>query len=184
MFEMWRLQDRAQAILDDIVANDAFEVPIKERDIFPLGDILADALGPGLLGEAVYKAFKTKAGKVPVVGPILGLHGLFATGRNNPSEIEITYADMWFGDKAHAYKGVAHGQQDIAWWFGAAKVYQKINILESQAIALKHGKELHKLMEEKGRKRIAGTVGSIAGVLVVIIFGAALWKMKCEIRRR
>lgn len=36
----------------------------------------------------------TNAGKVSVVGPVLGLHGLFARGRNNPSEIEITYADL------------------------------------------------------------------------------------------
>ena len=46
MFEMWKHQDRAQLILDDLAANDEFDVPIKERDIFPLGDILADALGP------------------------------------------------------------------------------------------------------------------------------------------
>ena len=182
MFEMWRLQDRAQAILDDIVANDEFEVPIKERDIFPLGDILADALGPGLLGDAVYNAFKTQGGKVPVIGPILGLHGLFATGRNNPSEIEITYADMWFGDKAHAYKGVAHGQQDIAWWYGAAKVYQKINILESQAIALKRGKKVDQLIAAKERKGIAGMVGSIVGVVAVVMIGAAMWRKRRESR--
>ncbi len=180
MFEMWKLQDRAQLILDEIVELDAFEVPIKERDIFPLGDILADALGPGLLGESVYKAFKTKAGKVPVIGPILGLHGLFATGRNNPSEIEITYADMWFGDKAHAYKGVAHGQQDISWWYGAAKVYQKINILESQAAALKHDKEFHEILKAKDRKKFAGIIGSIIGIVAVLMFGAALWKKRRE----
>ena len=182
MFEMWRLQDRAQAILDDIVANDEFEVPIKERDIFPLGDILADALGPGLLGDAVYQAFKTTGGKVPVIGPILGLHGLFATGRNNPSEIEITYADMWFGDKAHAYKGVAHGQQDIAWWYGASKMYQKINILESEAIELKRGKKIDQLMASKERKGIAGMVGSIVGVVAVVMIGAAMWRKRRESR--
>ena len=152
MFEMWRLQDRAQLIVDDIAANDEFDVPIKQRDIFPLGDILADALGPGLLGDAVYKAFKTTGGKVPVVGPILGLYGLFMTGKNNPSEIEITYANMWFGDKAHAYKGVAHGQQDIAWWYGAAKVYQEINRLESQAIALKRERRLINLLQQRKEK--------------------------------
>lgn len=91
---------------------------------------------------------------------------------------------MWFGDKAHAYKGVAHGQQDIAWWYGAAKVYQKINILESQAIALKHGKELHNLLEAKGRKSVAGIVGSIVGVVAVLMFGAALWKKKRETRQQ
>ncbi|KAB2832051.1 MAG: hydroxylamine oxidoreductase, partial [Candidatus Brocadia sp.] len=91
---------------------------------------------------------------------------------------EITYADMWFGDKAHAYKGVAHGQQDIAWWYGAAKMYQKINILESQAIALKRGKEVDKMLHAKGRKNVAGIVGSIVGIVAVIMFGAALWKKK------
>ena len=110
-------------------------------------------LGPGLLGDAVYKAFKTTGGKVPVVGPILGLYGLFMTGKNNPSEIELTYANMWFGDKAHAWKGVAHGQQDIAWWYGAAKVYQGINNLESQAIALKRGKKVDEMLAAKEQER-------------------------------
>ncbi|MBW7897290.1 Hydroxylamine oxidoreductase precursor [Candidatus Brocadiaceae bacterium B188] len=180
MFEMWSLQDRAQSIVDDIAANDEFDVPIKRRDIFPLGDILADALGPGLLGDAVHRAFKTTGGKVPVVGPILGLYGLFMTGKNNPSEIELTYANMWFGDAKHAYKGVAHGQQDIAWWYGAAKVYQGINRLESQAIALKRGKKVDEFMVATGRKNVAGIVGSIVGIVAVIMFGAALWKKKRE----
>ncbi|MBM4053252.1 MAG: hydroxylamine oxidoreductase [Planctomycetes bacterium] len=178
MFEMWKLQDRAQAVVDEIVALDAFEVPIKERDIFPLGDILADALGPGLLGEAVYNAFKTTGGKVPVIGPILGLYGLFYTGKNNPSQIELEYADMWFGDKAHAYKGVAHGQQDIAWWYGAAKVYQKINKIESQAEQLKKLKKLDELLESKKRKGLAGILGSIVGGIAVLMFGAAIWKKR------
>ncbi|MCF6148841.1 MAG: hydroxylamine oxidoreductase [Candidatus Kuenenia sp.] len=178
MFEMWKLQDRAQGILDEIVALDAFEVPVKERDPFPLGDILADALGPGLLGEAVYSAFKTTGGKVPVIGPILGLYGLFMTGKNNPSQIELEYANMWFGDKAHAYKGVAHAQQDIAWWYGASKVYQGINKLESQAEQLKKLKKLDELLESKKRKGLAGILGSIIGGVAVLMFGAAIWKKR------
>ena len=178
MFEMWTLQDRAQCILDDLAANDEFDVPIKDRDIFPLGDVLADALGPGLLGDAVYNAFKTTGGKVPVIGPILGLYGLFMTGKNNPSEIENTYANMWFGDKAHAYKGAAHGQQDIMWWYGSAKVYQGINNLESQAIALKRGKKVDQMLAAKERKGIAGMIGSIIGVVAVLMVGAAIWKKR------
>lgn len=102
------------------------------------------------------------------------------TGKNNPSEIELTYANMWFGDAKHAYKGVAHGQQDIAWWYGAAKVYQGINRLESQAIALKRGKKVDEFMVATGRKNVAGIVGSIVGIVAVIMFGAALWKKKRE----
>ncbi|TWU34685.1 hypothetical protein S225a_10430 [Candidatus Brocadiaceae bacterium S225] len=44
-------------------------------------------------------------GKVPVYGPILGVYTVFMAGRNNPSVIENIYTNMWFGDKAHAYKG-------------------------------------------------------------------------------
>jgi len=183
MFEMWKHQDRAQAIVDEIAALDAFEVPIKERDIFPLGDILADALGPGLLGDAVYNAFKTTGGKVPVIGPILGLYGVFFTGKHNPSELEINYARMWFGDKLHGYKGVAHGQQDIAWWYGAAKVYQEINRLESQATLLKQAKEVRKLLDTKSRKNVAGMVGTIIGIVAVLMFGAAIWKKRRENKR-
>ena len=104
------------------------------------------------------------------------------TGKNNPSEIELTYANMWFGDKAHAYKGVAHGQQDIAWWYGAAKVYQGINMLESQAIALKRGKKVDQLIAAKERKGIAGMVGSIVGVVAVVMIGAAMWRKRRENR--
>ncbi|MBU6392896.1 MAG: hydroxylamine oxidoreductase, partial [Planctomycetes bacterium] len=86
------------------------------------------------------------------------------------------------GDKAHAYKGVAHGQQDIAWWYGAAKVYQKINILESQAIALKRGKKVDELVAAKGRKSVAGTIGGIIGIVVVIMFGAAILRKRRETR--
>ena len=36
--------------------------------------MIADKLGVKLLGEGVYKAFKTTGGRVPVVGPILGVY--------------------------------------------------------------------------------------------------------------
>jgi len=104
------------------------------------------------------------------------------TGKNNPSEIELTYANMWFGDKAHAYKGAAHGQQDIMWWYGAAKVYQGINNLESQAIALKRGKQVDELIAAKGRKNVAGMVGGIIGIVAVVIIGAAVLKKKRDSR--
>ena len=100
----------------------------------------------------------------------------------NPSEIELTYANMWFGDKAHAWKGVAHGQQDIAWWYGAAKVYQGINNLESQAIALKRGKKVDEMLAAKGRKGAAGMIGGIIGIVAVIMFGAAMLKKRRDNR--
>jgi len=140
MFEMWRLTDRAHLIMDGIAAADAFDPPVSERGIYPMGDVIADALGPKLLGEGIYNAFKTTGGKLPVYGPILGVYGVFMAGENNPSVIENLYSEMWFGDKAFAYKGTAHVQQDLSWWYGAAKAFQKVSAMESEARKLLRAK--------------------------------------------
>jgi len=170
MFEMWKIQDRAHLIMDELAAANAFDPPVSERDPFPMGEVLADALGPGLLGEGIYNAFKTTGGKIPVYGPILGVYTVFMAGRNNPSVIENIYTNMWFGDKAHAYKGTAHVQQDISWWYGASKAFQSVNAMESEAQKLYRAQEVDKLLGKKDRKRSAGMVGGIivfAGLLLV-----------------
>jgi hydroxylamine dehydrogenase len=173
MFEMWSLQDRAHLIMDKIAAADAFDPPVSERDPFPMGEILADALGPDLLGDAIYGAFKSSGGKIPVYGPILGVYTLFMAGQNNPSYIENLYAEMWFADKAHAYKGTAHVQQDISWWYGSAKVFQKINAMESEAQKLLRAKEVDKKLLGKGksRLRLTGMVGGIVVFSALVFFG-------------
>ncbi len=77
---------------------------------------------------------------------------------------------MWFGDKAHAYKGTAHVQQDISWWYGASKVFQSVNAMESEAQKLYRAQEVDKLLNKKDRKRSAGMVGGIivfSGLLLV-----------------
>jgi hydroxylamine dehydrogenase len=159
--------------MDKIAAADAFDPPVSERDPFPMGEILADALGPGLLGDAIYGAFKSTGGKIPVYGPILGVYTLFMAGQNNPSYIENLYAEMWFADKAHAYKGTAHVQQDISWWYGSAKVFQKINALESEAQKLLRAKEVDKklLGKNKSRLRLTGMVGGIIVFSALVFFG-------------
>jgi hydroxylamine dehydrogenase len=170
MFEMWKIQDRAHLLMDELAAANAFDPPVSERDPFPMGEVLADALGPGLLGEGIYNAFKTTGGKLPVYGPILGVYTVFMAGRNNPSVIENIYTNMWFGDKAHAYKGTAHVQQDISWWYGASKAFQSMNAMESEAQKLYRAQEVDKLLGKKERKRSAGMIGGIivfAGILLV-----------------
>ena len=178
MFEQWQLQDRAHLILDEIAAADAFDPPVSERDPYPMGEVLADALGADLLGDAIYNAFKTTGGKIPVYGPILGVYSVFMAGKNNPSYIENLYTDMWFGDKAHAYKGTAHVQQDISWWYGSAMVYKKISAMESEAQKLIRAKEVDEKLLKKGRKGVIGVLGGIIVVAAVVIFGIAAMSRK------
>ncbi|MBT7591645.1 MAG: hydroxylamine oxidoreductase, partial [Candidatus Scalindua sp.] len=101
--------------------------------------------------------------------------------RNNPSVIENIYTNMWFGDKAHAYKGTAHVQQDISWWYGASKAFQAVNAMESEAQKLYRAKEIDNLLGKKDRKRSAGMVGGIivfAGLLLVGVVVAARMRRK------
>jgi hydroxylamine dehydrogenase len=144
-----------------------------------MGDVLADALGPGLLGDGIYNALKTTGGKVPIYGPILGVYTVFMAGKNNPSVIENIYTNMWFGDKAHAYKGTAHVQQDISWWYGASKAFQSMNAMESEAQKLYRAQEVDKLLDKKERKRSAGIVGGI-----IVLAGIVLVGMVVAVRKR
>jgi hydroxylamine dehydrogenase len=102
-------------------------------------------------------------------------------GKSNPSRIENLYTNMWFGDKAHAYKGTAHVQQDISWWYGASKVFQAVNEMEAEAQMLYRAKEVDKLLGKKDRKRSAGMVGGIivfAGLLLVGVVVAVRMRKK------
>lgn len=144
MFKMWEVQDGAQKILDDLIKDNALYPMPEDRDIVPMGDILADRLGPHLLGEKVFKALKKSKGKLPVIGPSLGAYPEFFVGVNNPSMIERKYADLWFAYKLRGYKGVAHAQQDFAWWLGPSQVFARLAEIQSEANTLRRLKKLEK----------------------------------------
>jgi hydroxylamine dehydrogenase len=175
MFQVWGCQDRSQKCIEDVIAAGALDPGPEDRDPYPLGDLVADALGPGLLGEPIYNAFKQTKGKIPVLGPILGVYADFYPGKYNPSRIERLYVDMWFGDKAFLYKGTAHVQQDISWWYGSSKVFGKMAEIESEARMLMRSKDVDRMLKEKGRYKslpmlgliLAGIVGGVFGVGVI-----------------
>ena len=174
MFQVWGLQDRAQKVIEDVIAAGAFDPGPADRDIYPLGDVVADALGPGLLGEPIFNAFKQTGGKLPVVGPILGVYGVFYPGKYNPSQIERWYTDMWFGDKAFLYKGTAHVQQDISWWYGSSKVFEKLSYIESESRKLMRAKDTDRLLKEKGRYKSIPSLALIFGGIIGFVFGAGI----------
>jgi hydroxylamine dehydrogenase len=157
MIQAFMLTDQAQLILDGLVRDNMLYPSAADRDIFPMGDGIAAVLGPGPLGEGVYNAFKTTKGKVPVIGPILGVYGLFYQGKNNPSEIENAYAKMWFFYKLQGYKGTAHAQQDFSWWWGQAPMLHQLGIIQSEDTRLRREArieaELKKLTESKGANK-------------------------------
>lgn len=148
MFQAFKLTDQAQKIIDDLVADGMFHPAIADRDIYPLGDKLTDILGPDFLGEPVFNAFKTTKGKLPVVGPILGVYGMFYQGKNNPIPIENIYNKMWFWYKLQGYKGTAHGQQDISWWWGQAPMLMALGEMQSEAARLRREAALEKKLAE------------------------------------
>jgi hypothetical protein len=137
MFQAWKRQDEAQKILDQVVAEGLLDPSAEERACYPMGDVLADALGPDKLGPAIYKAFKDKKGHVPVIGPILGVSSLFFTAPGNPSTIEKHYAEMWFFYKLKGYKGTAHAQQDYSWWYGWAPMIGQLALIQDEANKLR-----------------------------------------------
>ncbi|MDR4505394.1 MAG: hydroxylamine oxidoreductase [Candidatus Scalindua sp.] len=130
MFAAYRKRDEAQLIVEDCIEKGYIDTD--NRGIYPMGDVLADKLGVKLLGEKVYKAFKQKKGHVPVVGPILGVYANFMYNDGNPSAIEVDYGNMWFWYALKGYKGVAHGQQDYAWWWGWAPMVNQMSRIKSQ----------------------------------------------------
>ncbi len=137
MFQAFELTDKAQKVIDDLIADGGYYPAIAERDIFPMGEGIADLLGPDLLGEPVYNAFKTTKGKLPVIGPILGVYSLFYAGEGNPIPIENSYSKMWFFYKLQGYKGTAHAQQDISWWWGEAPMLHELTNIQSEAARLR-----------------------------------------------
>lgn len=157
MFQAFKMTDDAQLILDGLVKDNMLYPSVADRDIFPMGDGLAGVLGPKALGEGVYNAFKTTGGKVPVIGPILGVYGLFYQSKNNPSLIEQNYAKMWFFYKLQGYKGTAHAQQDFSWWWGQGPMLHQLGIIQSEDQRLRREArieaELKKLTEKKKAKK-------------------------------
>ena len=59
MFQAFKITDSAQKIIDDLIADDILYPSVAERDIYPLGDKLAELLPASLVGDGVYNAFKT-----------------------------------------------------------------------------------------------------------------------------
>jgi hypothetical protein len=137
MFQAFKITDSAQLIIDNLIADDILYPSVAERDIYPLGDKLAELLPASLVGDGVYNAFKTLGGKVPVVGPILGVYAMFYQGDNNPSLVETEYAKMWFWYKLQGYKGYAHAQQDVMWWWGQAPMLMQLGKIQSENMRLR-----------------------------------------------
>lgn len=148
MFQAFKLTDHAQKILDDLAADGMFYPSIAERDVYPLGEELASLLGPDFLGEPVYNAFKTTKGKLPVIGPILGVYGMFYQGKGNPIPIENEYNKMWFWYKNQGYKGTAHAQQDVSWWWGQAPMLMSLGVIQSEAARLRREAAIEKKLAE------------------------------------
>ena len=160
MFQAFKLTDQAQKILDDLVADDMLYPSIADRDIYPLGDVLADILTPDHLGEGVWNAFKTTKGKLPVIGPILGVYGMFYQGKNNPTPIENEYNKMWFWYKNQGYKGTAHGQQDISWWWGQAPMLMSLGVIQSESERLRREAAIEKKLAAISGKPVSSVTSS------------------------
>ncbi|HHT9125529.1 MAG TPA: multiheme c-type cytochrome [Candidatus Brocadiia bacterium] len=156
MLQAFKLTDQAQKILDDLAADGMYYPSIADRDIFPLGDKITDILGPDFLGEPVFNALKTTRGKLPIIGPILGVYGLFYQGKGNPLPIENAYAKMWFFYKLQGYKGTAHAQQDLSWWWGQAPMLHELGVVQSEAARLRREAALEKTLAEVGGVQVPG----------------------------
>ena len=61
MFAAYRKRDEAQVLVEKCFEKGCIDV--KNRGRYPMGDVIAE-LGVKLLGEGVFKAFKTTRGKV------------------------------------------------------------------------------------------------------------------------
>jgi hydroxylamine dehydrogenase len=144
MLQAWEMHDKAQKVVDDVVAEGLLYPSVADRGAFPMGEVIADLLGPELLGEPVFKAFKQTSGKVPIIGPILGVYSLFFSSNNNPHPIEKSLSKMWFFQKTSGYKGVAHAQQDYAWWWGSAPMLHEYTDIQAQAASLRRDAEIER----------------------------------------
>lgn len=125
MFESWKRIDEAQLIMEELFAKDLVQPSPEERPPFPLSDLIIKILGPDKLGPEIYSLFQKTSGHLPVVGPILGAYAVFSQKDGNPSGVERDYAEMWFWYHLQGYKGTAHAQQDISWWWGTSQTMGK-----------------------------------------------------------
>lgn len=49
---------------------------------------------------------------------------------------------MWFWNHLQGYKGTAHAQQDISWWWGTAKTTGNLTRIQDEAEKLRRLKAL------------------------------------------
>jgi len=120
----------------------------EERPPFPLSDLIIKMLGPDKLGPEVYNLFKKTNGHLPVIGPVLGVYAIFTQKDGNPSGIEREYVEMWFWNHLQGYKGTAHAQQDISWWWGSSQTMGNLTRIQDEAEKLRRLKAI----EDKATK--------------------------------
>ena len=149
MFQAHTLADKAQKIVEDLIADGFLYPGAADRDPYPLSDGIEKQLSPAFLGEPIYNAFKTLKGKFPVVGPILGVYGMFLQQQDNPSNIENMYNRLWFWYKLQGYKGTAHAQPDISWWWGQAPMMMEFTKIQSEAVRLRREGRIEKVSLSK-----------------------------------
>ena len=94
------------------------------------------------MGPEVYSLFKKTSGHLPVIGPVLGAYAIFGQNDGNPSGVEQEYVEMWFWNHLQGYKGTAHAQQDISWWWGTAKTMGNLTRIQDEAVKLRRLKKL------------------------------------------
>jgi hypothetical protein len=148
MFESWKRIDEAQLIVEGLFAEDLVKPSPEDRPPFPLSDLIIKLLGPKELGPEVYSLFKKTSGHLPVIGPILGAYAIFTQNAGNPSGIEQEYVEMWFWNHLQGYKGTAHAQQDISWWWGTAKMTGNLTRIQDEAVKLKHLKTIEDVTQK------------------------------------
>ncbi len=142
MFASWRRIDEAQLLLEQLFADGVIQPSPDERPPFPLSDVIPDLLGPENLGTQMYTRFKETGGHIPVIGPILGVYGIFTQTDGNPSGIEREFVEMWFWEHLQGYKGTAHAQQDLSWWWSTAKTGGRLVRIKEEANKLRRIKAL------------------------------------------
>ncbi len=139
MFASWQRVDRAQLLLEEVFANNVVKPTPEERPPYPLWDLMVERLGPEKLGPQLYEQFRETSGHLPIIGPVLGVYGVFTQADGNPSPIEREYTEMWFWNHLQGYKGTAHAQQDISWWWGTSHTMGRLTRIQEEA------RKLHQL---------------------------------------
>lgn len=148
MFESWRRIDEAQLVVEELFAKDMIRPSPDERAPFPLSDVIVKLLSPKELGPEVYSLFKKTSGHLPVIGPVLGAYAIFNQKDGNPSGVEQEYVEMWFWNHLQGYKGTAHAQQDISWWWGTAQTMGNLTRIRDGAVNLQRLKSLEEAVKK------------------------------------